>query len=81
MTVSAEQLLENALRLSEQERAEMAARLIDSLDPQVEPDAASAWNAEIQRRLEELDTGVVNPIPWPDARQMILGEGNDPPSA
>ena len=71
MTVSADQLLEDALRLSEKERAEMAARLIDSLDPEVEPEAAAAWNAEIQRRLAELDAGVVKPIPWPDARQLI----------
>lgn len=81
MTVSAVQLLEDALRLSEKERADMAARLIDSLDPEVEPDAASAWNAEIQRRLGELDTGEVKPMTWQDARQVILGEDNATPGA
>jgi putative addiction module component (TIGR02574 family) len=81
MTANALKLLEDALRLSEQERADMAARLIDSLDPVVDADVASAWETEIQRRLGELDTGAVKPVPWPDARQRILGESNGPPSA
>ena len=81
MTANALKLLEDALRLSEKERADMAARLIDSLDPEIDADVASAWDAEIHRRLGELDTGVVKPVPWPEARQRILGEGNGPPSA
>jgi putative addiction module component (TIGR02574 family) len=81
MTVSAVQLLEDALRLSEKERADMAARLIDSLDPVVESDAASAWDAEVGRRLGELDTGVVEPLNWPDARRIISGENDAAPGA
>jgi putative addiction module component (TIGR02574 family) len=69
MTVNALKLLEDALRLSDQERADMAARLIDSLDPEMDADVASAWDAEIHRRLGELDTGVVMPVPRPEARQ------------
>jgi len=80
MTVNTTKLLEAALRLTEKERADLAARLIESLDPEVDTDVASAWDAEIQRRLGELDSGAVKPVSWPDARQTIAGEGNGPPS-
>ena len=76
MGSNALKLLEDALRLSEKERADLAARLIDSLDPEVDADMASAWDAEIHRRLGELDTGMIKPVSWTEARHRIAGEGN-----
>ena len=29
--------------------------------------------AEVAKRIHELDSGAVAPIPWPEARRMILG--------
>jgi putative addiction module component (TIGR02574 family) len=70
-------LLDNALRLSPGERAELAALLIDSLDTEVDADAPAAWDAEIQRRLQDLDNDTVRPIPWTEARRMIAGTPHD----
>ena len=39
------------------------------------------WSEEIRRRLDEVDTGTVRPIPWSEARRRILvaaGRGSRP---
>jgi putative addiction module component (TIGR02574 family) len=72
-------LLEQALNLPETERGELAARLIDSLDPLADnedQDIAAAWGAEIAQRLADLDEGRVRTVPWPEARQMICDESD-----
>jgi putative addiction module component (TIGR02574 family) len=73
MTSNAAKLLADALRLPDSERAEIAARLIDSLDLESDHDAKERWDEEVARRLDELDRGAVTPIPWPEARRRILG--------
>jgi putative addiction module component (TIGR02574 family) len=72
MTTPAHRLYDSALQLPDSERAELAAWLIESLDPEVDDDADAAWDAEIKSRIEELDNGAVAAIPWPEARRMIL---------
>ena len=72
MTPQAAHLLTEALKLSELERGDLAARLLDSLDPTVDSDTESAWASEIQLRKEELQQGHVQPIPWPEAHRLIL---------
>jgi len=38
------------------------------------PDCETAkLYAEIAKRLRELDSGAVTPVPWSEARRMILG--------
>ena len=64
------------MRLSSAERATLAGQLFDSLETD-DPDAEAAWQAEIQRRVAELDQGKVKPIPWAIARQMIFGDADD----
>ena len=78
MTQPANELLAEALRLSPSERGELAARLIESLDPTTEEDVEAAWSAEIQKRLEELQTGQVQPLPWSEARRRILEDIEEP---
>ncbi|MGK3982812.1 addiction module protein [Sorangium sp. So ce136] len=73
-----ENVLVAALRLSAEERAALAAELIQSLD---EPEQATegveaAWADEIQQRLADVDAGVVTPVPWPEARRRILAAAN-----
>ena len=72
MTPPVDQLLQEALRLPEPERSALAARLIESLDALPEDDAAVAWDAEIRQRLDELDAGHSRPVPWAEARRLIL---------
>ena len=80
MEPTAKQLYDTALHLPDSERAELAARLIESLDSEVDDGLDVAWGAEIKRRLEEIDDGKVATIPWSEARRMIMGE-QDGPSA
>jgi len=78
MNTQTQQLYENALQLPDRERADLAARLIESLDPEIDDDVGTAWDAEIRRRIDELDRGAVTAVPWPEARRIILGSPNGP---
>jgi len=65
------ELLEKALSLPPEARAALAGSLLDSLDDSVDADAEEEWNKEIARRIQELDSGKVKPIPWAEARRQI----------
>jgi putative addiction module component (TIGR02574 family) len=77
MTQLASKLFAEAMQLSDRERGELAVKLIESLDPGTDGGAEAAWGEEIQRRLEELRTGKVQAVPWPEARRMILEDADD----
>ncbi len=67
-----------ALQLSAAERAELIERLIDTVAPA--PPLHPAWEAEIARRVAEVDAGLVECIPaekvFAELRAMI--EAHDP---
>ena len=67
--MEAGELLKHALTLSDKERAELASSLIDSLDTTVDADAELAWQQEIARRLDEIESGRVTTIPWDEVRR------------
>jgi putative addiction module component (TIGR02574 family) len=71
MTKPAAALLADALRLSEDARAELAAELIASLDGPRDTDAHQAWEAEIGRRIEAIESGRMPLESWDDVRQRI----------
>lgn len=81
MSPSAKKLLEEALALPEDARADLAAALLESLDEPTDPphEVEAAWTDEIARRLREVETGAVKPIPWEEARRMIFGSRDDTP--
>ncbi len=64
MTRESQQLLEKALALPDKERAELAGNLIASLDAVEDPDADAAWQEEISRRLQEVQSGRVQTVSW-----------------
>ena len=77
MTASADRVLQDALGLSEQERAEIAVRLIESLDVVSDAEAAeveAAWAAEIERRCAALDAGTTGTTAWEEVRRQIKAE-------
>jgi putative addiction module component (TIGR02574 family) len=74
VTPALAKLLEEALKLSAEARAALAASLLESLDEGVDEDAEAAWATEIAKRVHELDSGAVTPVPWPEARRRILGQ-------
>jgi putative addiction module component (TIGR02574 family) len=74
VTEQASNLLQKALTLSEEERAELACSLIDSLDPTVDEGAASAWDQEIARRISDLDSGRAKTVPWEEVRGRLASK-------
>jgi putative addiction module component (TIGR02574 family) len=65
--------LRAALRLPERERAELAHRLIVSLDePSDDPAVvAEEWTAEVGRRLAGIEAGITTGIPWHEVREQL----------
>lgn len=60
-----------ALGLAADERAELAHELLTSLDGPADSDAASAWEAEIERRLDALQSGQATTMTAEDALAKI----------
>jgi putative addiction module component (TIGR02574 family) len=69
--MDSKQLLVEALRLPDHERAALAGELLESLEHEVDEDAAAAWSAEIRDRLSEVDAGRATTIPWSEARRRL----------
>lgn len=61
MTITLEAVEAAARELSAAERAELIERLIDTVLPA--PPLHPAWEAEVARRVAEMDTGAVEGIP------------------
>ncbi|HUY93192.1 MAG TPA: addiction module protein [Pirellulales bacterium] len=79
MSTDAESLYQAALRLPEDERFLLANRLLDSVEAERDPDYEEAWAAEIGRRIEEIDNGTAEMIPWEEV-QARLRRGLDDPA-
>jgi putative addiction module component (TIGR02574 family) len=71
MTPEVSELLKKALALPPEARAALAGSLLESLDETVDASAEEEWNEEITRRIHELDSGKVKPIPWAEARRQV----------
>lgn len=71
MAKSARKLFEEAMRLDPKERAALMRLLVDMLDAESEDGADEAWQAEIERRIEELDSGQVQAVPWEELRARL----------
>ena len=72
MSATVEELLRQALSLDEKDRASLAGALIESLYGKAEPGAEEAWEAVIRRRVEELETGAVETVPWSEVRERLF---------
>ena len=75
MSLTYDQIAAEAMRLSPEERADLADKLWVSVDT---PEAvATAWDAEIERRIAQIDSGEVETIPFEQVlaktRAMIAG--------
>ena len=71
-----EELLTKALGLPEHDRAELARRLLESLDADVEStnDVDDAWLVEIERRCAAVDAGEAVTSDWEDFRRRVERE-------
>jgi putative addiction module component (TIGR02574 family) len=53
-------------------RAALADSLLGSLETEVDADAEAAWQVEIERRVAELDSQSVSPLPWAEVRSRLM---------
>jgi putative addiction module component (TIGR02574 family) len=69
MTV--DQLAEEALSLPSEDRATLADRLVESLDPADDANSRRVWGAEAMRRLDDVREGRVHAIDAEDALKRV----------
>jgi putative addiction module component (TIGR02574 family) len=71
--VTVEDVIEQALRLSAEDRAEVVVRLLDSLDGDAvaDPGEETAWTEVINRRLDDLRGGRVVPVDGADVTTRV----------
>ena len=76
MPTLVEELSERAKTLSVQDRARLAEELLESLDQEPSSGVEAARDREIQRRVAEVESGMVTLVPsddvHADARRLIL---------
>ena len=71
MSQTVAEILNAALALPEDERAELAELITASLpSSSLHP----AWGDELRRRAAEIDSGEVKPVPWDEVRKQVQAQ-------
>lgn len=71
MATPAKIVLEQALALTSEQRLDLAAELLASVDGEPPATWEAAWRAELDDRMREVDSGSVRPVPWAEARARL----------
>ena len=74
MTKAANKVLTDALALTPEERMDLAAELLASVDGPAAPDWEQAWQVELDRRAAESDATTTPPAEWSEVRARVLGK-------
>ncbi len=74
VTKASAKLLHEALALSTEERMELAAELLSSVDGPADPAWEAAWQAELDRRVTEADASETPPPTWAEVRARVLSK-------
>jgi putative addiction module component (TIGR02574 family) len=72
MATELKELFREALELTDNDRATLAGLLIESLEASSDPDVASAWAEEAERRWQEIESGKAQTIPWEEIKAKLL---------
>ena len=67
-------LMKDALDLPPESRGALAAALIDSLDETFDDDVEATWDAEIARRLGEIQDDRAVLVRWTEVRRRLIGQ-------
>lgn len=71
MSLTIEQIAEEALALPSEARALLADRLVESLDPLEDGYIRQLWAAEARARRDDVRTGLVKTIPGQEALDRV----------
>lgn len=63
MTDPVAELSQRARELAPEDRARLAEELLASLEGELEPEVDAAWDAELMKRISEVDSGAVKLLP------------------
>ncbi|HUY35822.1 MAG TPA: addiction module protein [Pirellulales bacterium] len=80
MSTDAERVYHAAMQLPDDQRRRLVGRLLESVDPDADPDWEMAWGDEIKHRIEEIDTGKAAMIPWSELRSELMEDRDEPAS-
>ncbi|WP_159397174.1 addiction module protein [Sorangium cellulosum] len=75
MTLPAEELLDEAMKLPESERRVLALRLLESVGDESPEEVERSWVEEARRRLDDIRAGRSQTVPWEEARGRIFARG------
>lgn len=71
-------ILKKALALPPEARAALVGSLLESLDEHPpDPAIEAAWSEEIKRRIEEVNSGKVQLIPYEEVRRRLMARLSD----
>jgi putative addiction module component (TIGR02574 family) len=71
MSAKSDSVLDEALKLPEQERARLASELLASLDGEAEDGVEAAWAAEVEKRKGEVERGEARLVPWEQVKADV----------
>lgn len=71
MSANFDDIIKDALSLPPGERAMLADHLLESLDWAKQKEIDALWAAEAERRSQEIDDGVVTPIPGEEVMNRL----------
>jgi putative addiction module component (TIGR02574 family) len=71
-----DELYREASQLTENERAELAGLLLESLEETPDEGVEAAWSEEVERRVREIDSGEVTTVPWEQVRSSLYARLN-----
>jgi putative addiction module component (TIGR02574 family) len=71
MATRAKIVLEQALSLTSEQRLDLVAELLASVDGAPSATWEAGWRAELDDRMREVETGTVRPVPWTEARARL----------
>ncbi len=68
-----EKISKEVFQLSTEKRADLARKIIESLEPEKDHDVEIAWQQEVSRRIEQIDQDEVTLIPYEEVKKQIRG--------
>jgi putative addiction module component (TIGR02574 family) len=71
MSTAAKEIIEAALKLDPRQRQQIAEEIWASLEADA-PELSAAWEAELEKRAAEIDSGSVTLEPWSKVREDLF---------
>jgi putative addiction module component (TIGR02574 family) len=68
MATELEKVVEQALALPGIERLSVARRILESVEPEASAEVERAWEEEIVRRIEQIDSGTATGRSWEEIK-------------